>query len=212
MIDGYRPPFGLRNDRHFAHSGSGRSVSYFRQYIFELIHAHAFGGSTQAINLERLEKRLKAHYKSTNATSQVLGKLNFERIKTSGIWPKLKAKADATRHLSLFALELAIEFDSGSPHDRRRVGVAQCLHEFYESIGAGGMFLSDDAKIRLPQNGRTLCDLYSQLSAEASAAGKRLWKFSPKHHLFYIFASGKPSKAETQNSIGRTLTRTWWAS
>ena len=175
----------MRNDRHFAHSGSGRSVSYYRQYVFELIHAHAFGGSTQEINLGRLEARLKAHYKSTKATSQVQGKLNLERIKTSGNWPKLKAKAAATRHLSLFALELAIEFDSGSPHDRRRVGVAKCLHEFYGLIGAGGMFLSDDAKIRLPKVGRTLCELYSQLSAEASAAGNRFWKFSPKHHLFF---------------------------
>ena len=46
----------------------------------------------------------------------------MERAKTSKGWPKLKAKAAAKRHLASFALELAIEHDSGSAHDRRWVG------------------------------------------------------------------------------------------
>ena len=29
-----------------------------------------------------------------------------------------------------------------------------------------------------------MCVLYSQLSAEATRQQKKLWKFSPKHHLF----------------------------
>ena len=95
----------------------------------------------------------------------------------------MKAKAAITRHLATFALELAIEHDSGSPHDRRRVGVAQCLVNFYDIINYEGMFLSEKAQTELPEIGRTLCVLYGQLSKEASGEAVRLWKCSPKHHL-----------------------------
>ena len=46
------------------------------------------------------------------------------------------------------------------------------------------MFLSESAKVQLPKFGQNLCVLYSQLSAETARQQKKLWKFSPKHHLF----------------------------
>ena len=64
----------------------------------------------------------------------------------------MKAKAAATRHLAQFAQSLALEHDSGSPHDRQRVGVAQCLVECYRIIAAEGMFLGEVAKRALPIN------------------------------------------------------------
>ena len=56
--------------------------------------------------------------------------------------------------------------------------------QFYALIEMEGMCLSDAAKIDIPRLGRDLCVLYSQLSAEAFAAGVRAWKLSPKHHHF----------------------------
>ena len=112
------------------------------------------------------------------------GKLSLDRIKTSGGWPKLKAKAAATRHLAPFALGLAIEHDTGSPRDRRRVAVAQLLINCYNIIHDEGMFMSEAARRDLPEIGRRLCSIYGQLSAEASSAERKRWRFSPKHHLF----------------------------
>ena len=44
--------------------------------------------------------------KANKSMSRVQGKLTVERLRTDGGWPKLKAKAAATRHLVHFALEL----------------------------------------------------------------------------------------------------------
>ena len=63
------------------------------------------------------------------------------------------------------------------------LGVCQHLVRFYEILDEQGQFLSDACKAELPSLGRTLCCLYAQLSQEALAAGTKLWKFSPKHHL-----------------------------
>ena len=46
------------------------------------------------------------------------------------------------------------------------------------------MFLTEASKRDLPEVGRNLCMLYSQLSAEAAESGLTFWKFSPQHHLF----------------------------
>ena len=46
------------------------------------------------------------------------------------------------------------------------------------------MFLNEATKNIIPGLGRNLCVLYGQLSAEAFALGKKLWKFTPKFHLF----------------------------
>ena len=63
----------------------------------------------------------------------------MERLRTSKVWPKLKAKAAATRHLALFAFELISELgDPTHPywgdHDRLAQGVCQLLCRFYELV------------------------------------------------------------------------------
>ena len=75
---------------------------------------------------------LDAWYKSTKESSRIRGKLKIERIRTSGDWPKLKAKAAAIRHIAKFALVLAHKYDSGSEHDRIKVAVCQLLVQFYD--------------------------------------------------------------------------------
>ena len=108
----------------------------------------------------------------------------MERIRTRGGWPKLKAKGAATRHLAGFALQLAIRFNSGSVHDRRRVGVAQLLVEFYKILESEEQFLSESARARIQVLGRDFSVLYCQLSSAAYGGGQRLWRFSPNHQLF----------------------------
>ena len=58
-------------------------------------------------------------------TSKLQGKLTLERIRTDGGWPKIKAKAAATRHLSEYALAIAQRYDDGSSHSRSRSAFRQ---------------------------------------------------------------------------------------
>lgn len=44
--------------------------------------------------------------------------------------------------------------------------------------------MSDHAKVELPRLGLRLCVLFSQLASEAAMSRQKLWKTSPKLHLF----------------------------
>ena len=46
------------------------------------------------------------------------------------------------------------------------------------------MFLSEAVKVELPQLGLTLMSLYASLANFSYERGWKLWKVSPKHHLF----------------------------
>ena len=154
--------------------------------LWELVLGKKFvgGRSNQEKEVAGLMVRLKEYYKANKGVSKIQGRLTSERIRTSKGWPKLKAKAAATRQATRFALELASEFDSGSSHDRRRRAVCQLLVRFYDILDAEGMYLSAEAKEELPRIGLSFGVIYGQLSAEAEAMGQRLWKATPKFHLF----------------------------
>lgn len=152
--------------------------------FWELVCAHAWGFPTQEKNVEALMEEMQRWYKSTKATSRVQGKLTVERIRTTKGWPKLKAKAAATRHLAKFALVLASRYGGSSAHDRRRVAICQMLVRFYELVDGEGMFLSEAAKAEIPDLGKHFGVLYSHLATEAAVNGVRFWKMSPKLHLF----------------------------
>ena len=123
--------------------------------------------------------QIKDYYKHSNATSKFQGKMSIERLRTKGGWPKLKAKAAATRHLAQFACSLAHEH-----LDERRQGICTLLCRFYEILGSEQQFLSPSAKEELPILGQHLCQLYCVLANEALDRREKLWKFSPKVHLF----------------------------
>ena len=89
-----------------------------------------------------------------------------------------------TRHLAGFALLLAQEFNDGSLECERIIGVCHLLFRFYEILDTEGMLLSAEAKAELPELGRNLITLYAQLSTAAKDSNIKMWKFSPKHHLF----------------------------
>ena len=115
------------------------------------------------------------------------GGLTVERLRTQGGWPKLGGKAAQLRHCARFASEVAGQHDSGSAHDRRRLAVVQLLVRFYDLVEHGDMFFNSAQCRDLVSIGRNLPVLYSQLAAEAAAAGKKLWKAQPKLHLFLPF-------------------------
>lgn len=141
-------------------------------------------GATHKVQLEGLTKDMQEWYKAQKNISRLQGRLTIERLRTTGGWPKLKAKAAATRHLTRYALVLAQRHDSGSVHDRQRLAVAQLLVSFYDVLDQNGMFLSPTAKEALPKIGSRLCIIYEKLSRESLEAGRMMWKLVPKFHLF----------------------------
>jgi hypothetical protein len=156
----------------------------------ELIHPW---GPNQAARTAALEARIKTYYDVNRESSKIQGKLTFERLKTSNDWPKLKAKAAATRHLAAFALELAAEADDSLPpgaspavrlHSRRRRAVCQLLVRFSELLDGHGRYFTVAAKTEIAEIGRNLVTIYSQLSAESVASEQRMWKLTPKFHIF----------------------------
>jgi hypothetical protein len=144
-------------------------------------------GKTQEDTAKGLQADIHEWYKTQDKdtkASKIQGEVTYERIKTSDDWPKLKAKAAATRKLSRHALELCRRYDSGSEHDKRRLAVADLLVRFYDIIETGDVFLSDDAKLELSALGRLLFGTYMALSREALDRKVRSWKPYPKFHLF----------------------------
>ena len=146
--------------------------------LWECMRAGAFGGGSVENKLVVLNKTIDAWYKEHKVTSKIKGRLTAERIRTSKSWPKLKAKAAATRHIAPFAHELACKF-----LDQKRIAITQMLCEFYDIMNAQGMFLDADAKERLPKLGDRMCKLYALLSREALVARQKAWKMVPKVHL-----------------------------
>ena len=102
-----------------------------------------------------------------------------DKIRTSGGWPKLKSKAAPIRDLAPFAVVLAQEF-----LDESRTDVARRLVRFYEIIDGNGLFLTDIAKAEIKIVGNRLCQGYAKLAASHAAANLKLWKCTPKLHLF----------------------------
>ena len=75
-------------------------------WLFAVVRG-VFGGATQDERVKKLMAHMNEWYRSSQPSSRLKGKLTVERVRTSGQWPKLKAKAAATRHLAVYALSLA---------------------------------------------------------------------------------------------------------
>ena len=143
-----------------------------------------FGGRAQQEQVAALYSHMNNWYRKVKEKSKLQGKLTVERLRTGGNWPKLKAKAAATRHLAQYALDLCIEFGGGSEEDRRMRAVCQLLVQFYSIIGSESQFLSRAAQIELPKIGMQLVGIYSDLATRAKEQGLHMWKLHPKLHLF----------------------------
>ena len=147
--------------------------------LWECVVAKVWGEATQDGNVAECMKAIEQFYKHNKTTSKLQGKLTVDRLRTTGGWPKLKSKAAAARHLVPFAVGLA------RLHlDERRLALCLLLERFYVILNHEGQFLSDHAKVELPRLGLRLCVLFSQLASEAAMSRQKLWKTSPKLHLF----------------------------
>ena len=150
--------------------------------FWECVKKHVWHPSRQDDNVEGLMHDIQQHYKSSatpKGHSRLQGKLIVDRLRSASGYPKLKAKAAATRHLADFALILARRH-----LDAKRVALIEMLVRFYTIVHSDGMFMQPEHKEELPGLGRRLMQIYGQLSAEALSAGRKLYKISPKHHLF----------------------------
>ena len=152
---------------------------------------NCFGGATYAERIRRCGEHLKKWYSDTRCKYKLAGKLTVERVKLAGDWPKLRAKAAHTRYLARYALYLVQTFghlesldDFARLHDNLALGVCQLLVEFYELLDTNSMFVTDQAKVSFARIGNQMPAMYSRLSRMCFEQGMRLWKLSPKMHLF----------------------------
>lgn len=151
---------------------------------FEVMGAK-FGGSL-AEQVKALQADIKAWHKANGRKLALEGKLTPQRVRTSGDWPKLKAKGANTRHLVPYTLALAQANNSGNDHDNRRVALCQILDRFYTILESEGRWLSEAAKGEVEPMGKLLFNIYRNLSAEAlrDPTKPRAWKMTQKFHLW----------------------------
>ena len=64
------------------------------------------------------------------------------------------------------------------------LGLAQLLVDFYRTLDDESMFLSEGARRNLVRCGNGISALYASLTTLADNAGVKLWRLTPKLHLF----------------------------
>ena len=141
-------------------------------------------GSTQHEQAQNLQADIQRWYKTKPLVSRIQGRLSYERLKTSGDWPKLKAKGAATRHLAAYAAEITNKYNHGSVHDKQRHAICHLLNRFYEIIAEQTRQLSNEAKAEMRTISEYLVSIYISLADEALSKGVRMWKMTAKCHAF----------------------------
>ena len=152
-------------------------------WLFAVVRG-VFGGATQQAKVKKLMEHIKKWYSRRKPSSKIKGALIVERLRTQGGWPKLKAKAAATRHLAAYALDLAQEFGTGSREDGQVLAICQLLCNLYDLLTSESQFMSPVAKAEMPTLGRQLVGIYTSLAQDALKAKVKMWKLIPKIHLF----------------------------
>ena len=143
-----------------------------------------FGGNTYAERVRRMAADLKQWYSATRTKNKYRGKLTLERFRKQGQWPKLMGKAAAIKALCKYALHLAMTYNNGSRYDILMLEICQLMQEFYNLMDSESQFMADVARDQLPRIAQRLVEKYATLAADAFSRDMRLWKVSPKHHLF----------------------------
>ena len=176
-IIGFRIEQVMSDSLHTVELGVGSHI--LGNIMWECVTKHAFGGSTIATNINLLDAKMKQWMKDKKIKHRFRGKLTKDKLRTDGGWPKLKSKAAPVRSLAQFAVDLAEEH-----LDESRAVVARQLVRFYEILNENGLFLTDAAKTEIAQVGSRLCRRFAALSSSSVDAGIKLWKCTPKLHLF----------------------------
>ena len=168
----------------------GMACHILANILFEMMRSGAFGGTNISDQLNGLREALDEWYRRNKDRYRIQGKLTIDRIKTSSDWPKLKAKAAATRHLAFFCREMldkhGAEGDTPQQrtHNKRVQSICKLLCRYYEILSEQPRFLSDAAKQELRDLSLYLRQIYVNLSREALDKQQRLWKMTAKVHLF----------------------------
>jgi hypothetical protein len=152
-------------------------------WIFVVMRS-VFGGNTQVEKVKFLWEDIKKWYSRTKIKARLQGSLTVERLRSAAGWPKLKSKAAGARHLAKYAFELVLKYKDDSAEDNKILGVIQLRCRFYDILNEGSQFLSDSMKAEISKVGTNIGILYSDLSAAALVAKRKLWKGSPKLHIF----------------------------
>ena len=153
-------------------------------WYFVVVRA-CLGAGRMVQKVALLAAHVKKWYSSTRCAYQMQGPLTLERLRaTSSSWPKLRCKAAATRKLSAYALEIAMAFANDSDLEQSILEIVRLLVRFYQIIDSESMFLSDAVREELPRLGQVLCEQYCKVASYFFDHGSRLFKMSPKLHLF----------------------------
>ena len=148
-----------------------------------IITRSVLGGTNMEQRIAHLNAHLSVWYSKTKTKCRVQGKLTLERLRPKTQWPKLKAKGAATRYLIPYVLEMIKEHAS-EVGDDQIIAVVQLLQQFYIILENEGRFLSYTARRDLTKIGNDFGILYCALARRASEARVKLWKLSPKLHMF----------------------------
>ena len=162
-----------------------------------------FGGGVQAEKIRKLYEDIQKWYSRTKCPSRLQGKLTVERVRAKSGYPKLKSKANQARHLAFYVLEIMVAHSRGDERDRHLVAVCQMLVRYYEVLNSESLYLRPEARDELVQIGFRLASAYSKLASWAFAEGVKMWKTSPKLHLFQHLC-------EHQSYYWRLNPRYWW--
>ena len=107
---------------------------------------NSFGGGNQAEKIANLDKYLLKWYQQVNHKRRIQGQLTLERLRTQNGWPKLKAKAAATRHIVRFSLSIAERWSSGSLHDQLVIAINQLIARVYKLFETSGQIFTEGVK------------------------------------------------------------------
>ena len=167
---------------HAVDLGVGVTAHAVANVMFEVL---PFYGGNMAEQVKNLQKALLDWYKEHKIASRLEGKLTLDRLRcASSSFPKLKAKAAASRNMVPFAVLLATKHNSGSDHDVRRLKMIEELAVFYDTLKGEGRFFSRPARDIIRRVGVSVPGLYATLTADARVQGLRAWKLVPKFHIF----------------------------
>ena len=166
---------------HTVDQGVGAHIVGNVLWLFAVTLA-VFGGTTIADRVKLAYQDMKGWASRVRCTNFLQGELTEARVRTSGKWPKLKAKAAHVRHLSRYALDLVLRF--GKAEHTLVLAVVQLLVRFYDILDNGSMFLEPAMANEVSSIGVSLCKVYSELSARAVANAEKMWKMAPKFHIF----------------------------
>ena len=152
---------------------------------YSAVMKRCFGGITQDAAVSILGTKIKEWYEEVKCESKIQGDLTVKCIRaTAATFPKLLAKAAQTRHLARYVLKLVREQADDPDWDQTILCVVKLLVRFYELLQENSQFLSDGAKAEMAEIGQSLAEQYSILAKWSFDWGSKLFKMSPKLHMW----------------------------